>query len=399
MDPWELFDVLERIKAILDRGNYEFVSLSCGPLLPVDDNDVHAWTSVLDAHLSDGRCLLSVAAGNTGAEPDDPVVMPRRIQVPSDCVNAIAVGATNKRGPGWQRARYSSIGPGRSPGVIKPDFLAFGGSEEDTFWVMAPDTTASQCIPVAGTSYAAPSALRLASGVRAQFGDILKPLTIRALLIHGTERSLLPREEIGWGRLHDNFEHLVSCPPGAVRIVYQDVISASKYRRLKIAMPNDELEGKITIRATFCFATSIDPEHPGNYTRSGLEIVFRPHMDRYTKTSSDQKTPQHPKSASFFKPNDLYPTEQKLRQDAHKWETCLHGEIRKMAKSLKRPVFDVHYNARIAGHNDSDAGNIPYALILTISSSKPQNLYDRIVRNHRAILEPIKPVIQIPLRT
>ena len=120
-DPFELYEVLERVKAVLAQRNYEFISLSIGPALAVDDNDVHAWTAVLDEHLSDGRTLATIAAGNTGEEPDDPILQKWRVQVPSDCVNGLTVGASDRRDGNWARASYSSRGPGRSPGIVKPD--------------------------------------------------------------------------------------------------------------------------------------------------------------------------------------------------------------------------------------------------------------------------------------
>ena len=122
-NPFELYEVLERVKSVMDRGNYEFVNLSIGPALPVDDDEIHAWTAVLDEHPSDGRCLASIAAGNTGEEPEDPVLQMWRVQVPSDCVNGLTVGASDRRSSNWARAPYSSKGPGRSPGIVKPDLV------------------------------------------------------------------------------------------------------------------------------------------------------------------------------------------------------------------------------------------------------------------------------------
>lgn len=335
-DPFELYEVLERIKTVLDAQAYEFVSLSIGPTLPVDDEEVHAWTAVLDDHLSDGRCLTTIAAGNTGCEPEDPVLQQWRVQVPSDCVNGLTVGATDRRTGEWNRADYSSRGPGRSPGVVKPDLVTFGGSQHEPFWVCDPDTP-GRVIATAGTSYASPAVARGGAAVRAHFGPVLSPLAIKALLIHGTEDGGHTRDEVGWGRLSDGIDGLTVCPDGCVRIVYQDEITASKYRRIRIPMPQGGLQGSVYITATFCFATEVDPEHPGNYTRSGLSIVFRPDMTKFGRDDA-----VHPQSAEFFQPAKLYPIEQELRKDAHKWETCLHMRKRKQASSLNEPVFDIH---------------------------------------------------------
>jgi hypothetical protein len=254
-DPFELYEVLERVKSVLEQRTYEFVNLSLGPTLAVDDDDVHAWTAVLDEHLADGRGLASIAAGNTGEEPEDPILQNWRVQVPSDCVNGLTVGASDRRGGGWARAAYSSRGPGRSPGVVKPDLVTFGGSQHEVFWVVDPDTH-GRAIATAGTSYAAPAALRAGLAVRAHLGPVLSPLAIKALLIHGTDPGGHSQAEVGWGRLPDDIDDLVLCPDGSVRVVYQDEITAARYRRIHIPLPPDELEGKVEITATFCFVNA-----------------------------------------------------------------------------------------------------------------------------------------------
>ena len=66
---------------------------------------------------------------------------------------------------------------------------------------------------------------------------------------------------------------------------------------------------------------------------------------------------------------------------------------------LKNPVFDVHYNARIGGRNAQAADKIPYALVITISSKNTAGLYNRILQRYPTILEPLKPVVEIPIRT
>ena len=392
-DPFELYEVLERVKSILDRGNYEFFNLSLGPTLAVDDDDVHAWTAVLDEHLSDGRSLATIAAGNTGMQPDDPLLQPWRIQVPSDCVNGLSVGASDRLSTDWQRASYSSKGPGRSPGIVKPDVLAFGGSDHEPFWVVDP-TDPGQRVSVVGTSFAAPAAMRVGLAIRAHLGTVLSPLAIKALLIHSAESSAHPRDEVGWGRLPTNLDDFLVCPDGSFRVVYQDEITPAHYRRVHVPLPSQGVTGKVHITATFCFATATDPEHPGNYTRSGLSVVFRPNKSRF-KNGGDV----HATTASFFRPATLYRTEQQLRRDAHKWETCLHAQVTKLASSLDGPVFDIHHNARSGGRQDLNAERIRYALILTVRVPKVRDIYDRVVRTFRAQLQPLRPIIRVPVRS
>lgn len=392
-DPFELYEVLERVKSVFSQGNYEFFNLSVGPALAIDDHDVHAWTAVLDEHLSDGRTLATIAAGNTGDEPEDPVLQNWRIQVPSDCVNGLTVGASDRRDGNWARAPYSSKGPGRSPGIVKPDLVAFGGSQHEPFWVTDPDTSGG-AITTAGTSYAAPVAMRSALAVRAHLGPVLSPLAIKALLIHSTDPGTEQQHETGWGRLPANLHDLVICPDGCVRVVYQDKITAAGYRRVHLPLPTGELPGRVYITATFCFATAVDPEHPGNYTKSGLSVVFRPHRSRFSRQDAI-----HPDTAAFFKPTELYPVHRQLRGDAHRWETCLHRRVGKLGRSLNKSVFDIHYNARSESRDDATADKIRYALVVTVEAPQVKDLYDRVVRTYRAQLQPLRPIIEVPVRT
>ena len=41
-DPLELYDTLNHIKNVLQSRKYQFVNLSIGPALPIEDYDVHA---------------------------------------------------------------------------------------------------------------------------------------------------------------------------------------------------------------------------------------------------------------------------------------------------------------------------------------------------------------------
>lgn len=390
-DDEDLFDVLKRVQDVLLNGKYEFVNLSIGPDIPVEDDDVHAWTAVVDELLSRGDVLASIAAGNGGER--DEVLGYHRVQVPADCVNALGVGAADSAKKRWKRARYSSQGPGRSPGIIKPDVLAFGGCGSEPFWVVN-SKKAGETTHVAGTSFAAPAALRMGIGVRAHFGDVLGPLAIRSLLVHAADDSGGDRVEVGWGRVPDDLEDIVVCPDGMMRVVYQGELVPGQYLRARIPLPSARLPGLVTIRATFCYATATDPDHPGNYTRAGLEVIFRPDDKRF-----DPKTPEahHPKSAPFFQLKD-YSTEQELRRDAHKWETVLHREKRMQGKGLHNPVFDIHYNAREAGAASSTRERIPYALVITVTSPQTADLYDQVVRRYRAQIQPLQPVVEIPVQ-
>lgn len=386
-DPLELYDALNHITNVLQSRKYQFINLSIGPALPIEDYDVHAWTAVLDSILADGETLATIAVGNEGEQ--DHESGNARVQVPSDSVNSLAVGAADSRGETWGRASYSCIGPGRSPGRIKPEVIAFGGCGKEPFYVL--DQSTSIAIPDAGTSYASPHALRMGMGVRAHFGNSLSMLAIKALLVHCSEPGTgLSVHEIGWGRVAEDLDSIVICPDGEARIVYQGELTPGQFLRTPVPLPSGKLEGMVTLTATFCFACQTDPEDPGNYTRGGLDVTFRPHSEKFKDDAV------HPKSASFFRHSD-FDTEKELRQDAHKWETTLHRRQRFQSQTLKDPVFDVHYQVREAS-KPSSGDKIKYALIITLSAPRVTNLYQRIVQRYQTQLEPIVPVIEVPIR-
>ena len=91
-------------------------------------------------------------------------------------------------------------------------------------------------------------------------------------------------------------------------------------------------------------------------------------------------------------------TEDLLRRDAMKWENCQHASVSMYGRSLKGPVFDIHYNARLEGHNHAPTDALKYALVITVRAKRIADLYDQIVRRYRTQLEQIQPVIDIPVR-
>lgn len=392
--PFELFEVLKRIKSVLDNENkkYDFINLSLGPALPVSDDEVHAWTASLDQYLSDGQTLATIAVGNyyPGQSP--------RVQVPADCVNALAIGACDRPGDGWKRAPYSAMGPGRSPGLIKPDLVDFGGGDKYKFLCLDPDGTSvvMKLISLTGTSCASPAVLRLATGIRAHFGKTLNLLAIRALMVHSSDNGNLPATEVGWGRVARNLEEIAFCKDSSVRVVYYGAIAPGKDIRISIPFPSGKLKGDVIIKATLCYATLVDSDHPGNYTRSGLTPVFRPHKDKFSETGTQ------PKSRAFFsktQKNKRHATEEELRTDAWKWENCIHGMDKFRSATLKDPFFDIHYNARAEGHKDSTTEKIRYAMIITLEAPEIIDLYEQVLRKYATRLEAIKPSIDIPLLT
>lgn len=387
-DPLELYRTLGFVEEVLLSRQYQFVNLSLGPELSIEDTDIHAWTSVIDDLLSDGDTLMTVAVGNNGEM--DRAVGNARVQVPSDCVNALAVGAANHTEGEWARAPYSAVGPGRSPGVIKPDLMAFGGDAAKYFHVLSPGKK-PVLSPQLGTSFASPYLLRNAVGVRAILGADLTPLAIKALLVHSADPATHDKLDVGWGKVPEDLMDVITCPAGMARVVYQGELKPGKYLRATLPLPPEGLTGNIRLKATFCYASPTDPQDAAAYTRAGLEVVFRPSDKKIKDGKANAET------KGFFDMKK-FSTEEERRSDLGKWETVLNGAKNMRGSTLDNPVFDIHYNAREAGGKASGAEKIKYALIITVEAPKHADLYNDILRAYAKTLVPIQPQVSLPIR-
>lgn len=386
-DDLALYRTLDRIDQVLQNNPHELINLSLGPDLPIEDDEIHPWTALLDSWLSDGKRLLTIAAGNNG-DLDRPSGN-ARVQVPSDSVNALSVGAADSTRPSWRRAVYSALGPGRCPGMVKPDVLSFGGDAKEPYFFAAPYGEASPRMS-RGTSFAAPSALRIAAGIRAHFGPVLSPLALKALLVHCAEDNDQDTSERGWGRLPAELDDYVTCAPHTARVVYQGKLRPKQTIRMFLPLPETLTSGDVQITATYCIACPTDPRAPRNYTTSAFEPTFRPNIERLNPSG------KIPKSDSFFQARD-YMSEQDLRSDAHKWETVKHKTAVFKADRLKRPAFDVRHVFRLDDLPPDSSPEVSYALVITLKTPAVADLYDQVVRTYAARLEVLQPVIDIPI--
>lgn len=376
-DPLELYRTLTHIEDILISRQYEFINISLGPDLPIDDDEIHPWTALLDSYLADGETFLTIAAGNNG-EGDETLGL-NRIQVPSDSVNAIAVGAADRVDEKWQKAIYSASGPGRAPGRVKPDLLEFGGSHHQYFHVLnaAPYP---ELVPQQGTSFSAPYLLRKAVGVRALFGHDITPLAIKALLINSAQSNEQKQCQVGWGKVIGEVDTLIQSPEGVAKILYQGELLPGKYLRVPVPVPENGINGMVKIKATCCFSSHVDPQDTSMYTKAGVEIAWIPKKDK--------------KKDSFFQ-QVKKATEAELRRDAAKWEPVLHAEKRKNGKLLDEPAFQIHYMARDSGANISStkADIIKYAFVVTLEAPKHKEIFSDILKAYSNILSEIEPRI------
>ncbi|EGM79743.1 subtilisin-like serine protease [Rheinheimera sp. A13L] len=381
-DPLELYRTLTHIEDVLLSRQYEFINISLGPELSVDDDEIHPWTSLIDQYLSDGETFLTIAAGNNGQ--NDPLVGLNRIQVPSDCVNAIAVGSASSTCEAWNRSSYSAVGPGRAPGLVKPDLLAFGGEHNQYFHVLG-ETKAPTITPQMGTSYASPYLLRKAVGIKAILGHEITPLAIKALLINSARQKGLSQVDVGWGKIPDNLPAIIQSPDGVAKILYQGELSPGKYLRVPLPIPKTGILGNVRISATCCIASPVDPQDTSMYTKAGVEISWLPNKTK--------------KKESFFQQVKIA-TEAELRRDAAKWESVLHAEKTKRGTSLVEPSFEIHYVARDGGDQISGtkAPKIKYAFLVTLDTPKHETIFSDILNSYTDILTEIEPRISTSIQ-
>lgn len=364
--PEQALDVLDRIITVLRSAKvtgkpYRFANISMGPIATFFDDDVHEWTSRLDTELADGQTLCAAAIGNNGLADGELA----RIQPPGDAVNVLSVGAADSTEKKWNKAPYSAVGPGRSPGYVKPDLVAFGGSTQEPLSVFNP--LANSVVGVAGTSFATPLALRVAVGTDVLSGSVFDPVTLQALLINGCDFSTRShsRADVGWGRTPLDAEDILYTPQDVVRVVYQGITRPGHPQKAIIPIPKglpDDLS--ITIGATFCYRAPVDSAHAINYTRAGLWVRA-------------YKAPK--KSLPLFG-SGMYKTESELRKDSMRWDTVLHNKRKIAVKDLDNPYFHINYQVRDEGESVriEDAVPMPYALVVTIEAPGIIDLLSRV---------------------
>jgi hypothetical protein len=91
---------------------------------------------------------------------------------------------------------------------MKPDGLAFGGSSREPYWVLNAQSPGA-AMPITGTSFAAPTALRTGIALKAHFGKLLTPLAIKALLLNRADDGGHDKAEVGWGRIPEDLDEIV----------------------------------------------------------------------------------------------------------------------------------------------------------------------------------------------
>ena len=391
-----LVNVLDRIESVLKLKQYKIVNISVGPCVPRPDDDPSLWTATLDKLASDGHTLIIVAAGNSGEAAKNNGEDLARIQPPGDMLNGLSIGAADSRGIRWSKASYSSIGPGRRPGYVKPDALFFGGeifdgSEKINIVGLSNLTTKA----VFGTSFATPLVTRLAAIIDKKTFGKLNVATIRSLLIHSTENNGIEKKFCGWGRIPQNIDNILYCSNDSVTLIYQGALESASGVRAAIPWPNElnQLQAKVNLTATLCFYTEVDQEHTVSYTRNGVEVVFRPHRERFTFNKETQKYSSEATPRSLFNKKNILGNEQSLRKDFHKWETCYKVTDSFYTSTAFEPTLDLKYLTRDEGHpllakEMKNLKPLQYSLVVTIQLNKNVDLYSKILEKY-TLLSPL----------
>lgn len=340
-----------------------------------------------------------------------------RLQVPSDAVNGMGVGACGERSrTAWSRATYSAIGPGRAGARIQPVGLAFGGSDAEPYLAM---TGRGRWAEATGTSFATPSAGHGLIGLGASLGRLrATPNNLRAFAVHFAE-PLHPHDpvELGYGRLQDRYDEVWSCQPHEVTVLYEDQLDRDQMVALMLPVPDGALDGmNVWIRWTLAFTSPTDPTDAVDYTRAGIEIQFRPHARRYSFTFpgesglhgpldvQDQaaevqqllRDGARPSAHPATRPPGSARLLEAERREEGKWETMIQLTHRMRGSGLFRPRLDLSFLARDSGSLVREAvPPLDYSLLVTIRGRVGADIYDR-VRTEYAILTPL--VAEVPLR-
>lgn len=391
-DDFALTAVRDRIVNVLESEQYPIISLSLGPDDAMVDDEVNIWTATMDEIGSLGKTVIICAAGNNG-EDDDASGL-NRIQPSADGVNVFGVGARDTLDNDWSRAPYSAIGPGRSPGIIKPDCVAMGGDDFSPYFAIREP---GKAFASAGTSLSAPTAAWLASGVHSYFPG-LTATSIRCLLIHTAYPAQHQQTHVGWGSLEHSVQSIVACADDSATIVYQGQLASQRHMRYRIPVPAKGFSKQVEITATFIVATPVDPEDAVSYSQVATPITFRPNTSGDPGLTAKGKPKAHP-SDKFFGQSAVYQSEQELRDDAHRWEPVKKAIRKFRSTTLVNPVFDVEHLVRRNGAPVTERrSDIPYSLVVTIREKDNKNLYSDILNNYPQ-LAALSPAIDIDLDT
>lgn len=410
--------ILDQIKRVVSKNEHKIINLSLGPTLPVaEDAEPNRWTSELDMLAWEHDVLFVVAAGNDGHL--DPSTGKNRVLVPADMVNGFSVGACDTPSPDspWNRASYSSIGPGRWGARVQPLGVQFGGSAGQMFPILAAD---GSFLEATGTSFAAPLVTHAMSELAINM-PVVNTNVLRAFGVHFAERPRNHKKlqpELGYGRIPSDFMASLSCTADETHVLYKDFVERGELSAYKLPIPHG-LGGRLEVRVTLAYLSPVEPTEATEYTKASIDISLRPHafVHRYTLPNSshasrilDRRTndalaligqgwreSQEPVTKALAASSGR--NEASLR-DAGKWETLRHYRFGIHANEVEDARIELSYLTRGMGHLDNSPGALPFALLISVSdTAKEGKLYDLAVAQFRALQPATRTRSQVGLRS
>jgi hypothetical protein len=411
-DDDEPYWVLDKIVQTLRRDPHKWriASLSYGPDEALDeDRDIDRFTAEIDELVHDLDLTFAVAVGNEGRAAIS-TLGEDRVMAPADGINVIGIGSCDAlHPPAPVRASYSCTGPGR-PGLrVQPIGVSFGGSDGQAF-IGAEIGGAYQARQ--GTSFATPSAAR-------GLATLLEPLShLSANLARGfaAHFAVAPNPHdlvsVGYGRLRDDYRSVLNCVDGTISVVVQDSIERGATKTYALPYPNAGVDGRVKARWTISFTSPTDPQDAVEYTRAGLEVVFRPSsvartmqsprssgkqavdVDLRTDGALIQKLANEGYELSNFpktRSGKAIRSEQTLREEG-KWETVVRYEDGMNASSLHQPEIWITYYERAEGQlvPSKMETSLDFTLVMTVSAGRTPDLYERVLADSRfAVLTPL----------
>ncbi len=408
--------ILDQIAEAVRENGFGIVNLSIGPERAMEDShEPDRWTSELDHLAWEHNALFVVAAGNGGAQPQDLGL--HRVQVPGDMVNGITVGACDTPPPNrpWNRADYSSMGPGRHGNRVLPTGVQFGGTDETPFEALRID---GSLVPTAGTSFAAPLVTHALADLATRLPDAT-PSVLRAFAVHYADRHSRWRKhlkELGFGRFPLDFAPLLESGAHEVHVLFVDEIDRHSPMGYRLPLP-DDIPSALEFRMTLAHLSPVEPTEPTEYTSASIDMLFRPHDSNFRFSRPETLGPSRsvecdlrsdeasqllqegwrmshlPVTKSLAPARDS--TEPALR-DAGKWETARHYRFSMPGNSVRRPSLELRYLARRGGRLSNHAETVPFAVLVSIVDKSPDSqLHDRV----RAQFPVLTPVSQVRLRS
>lgn len=380
-------------------------NVSVGPFGPILD-EVAPLTAALDELAFKYHIIFCVAVGNTGEVNNN---FYTRIQTPADMVNGIGVGSfeyDDVRKP--RLAPYTSTGPGREGAIIKPDFLAHGGGEQDKLLTFSTDSF--NLNRVYGTSFASPTVANLATQLLNASTE-LTALDAKALLIH--QASLNPLKDysldrVGRGAVTGISESLKSAN-NEYRILYSSEMSTNAYAKLEIPIPNvDDLKStSLEFSWTVSIFTNVAASESDEYTQCTIEdsfyadskkFIYRKDGSTLRKSESDPSVErllqEGWKKSAFPAPNGKkYAALSEYSQRSYlKWDTVKNDRVTKRVTSINNPFLILHALSRDGSHY-----RVPYSVVVTVRAVQDNDLYQQVQAQH-AQLQPLNVDNQVMTR-